>query len=264
MEKTTSADGTPIAYRVIGDGPLGVVFVHGWTCTGNTWNETLDQLPKDGRRIVVPDLRGHGGSAGDDLDHSVRRYAEDIVAAADAAGLERFVTIGHSMGGKYAQYVRVIAGERVIAHIGVAPTPSCTVSEGSTEEEVEHMTSGAGYAPAWVGLLDYITKNPLPDDVKIGLADEAATLTKEVLASSMRTFSRTDYTDELADAPSVPTLIIGGSADPFYPPTLLEERIAVEAPSARLVVVDSGHDPLHETSEELASLIDDFLTEVSS
>lgn len=241
-----------------------MVFVHGWTCSGNTWNETLEQIPHEGRRIVVPDLRGHGGSAGDGLEHSVRRYAEDILSAADAAGLDRFVTVGHSMGGKYAQYVRVLAGDRVIAHVGVTPTPSSTVSEGSTDEEIEHWTSGAGYAPAWAGMLDYLTKEPLADDVRSALADEAATLTKEVLGESMKAFARTDYTAELAEAPTVPTLIIGGSADPLYPPALLEERIALEAPAARLVVVESGHDPLHERSAELASLIDGFLTEVAA
>lgn len=262
MEKTISADGTPIAYRVIGEGPLGVVFVHGWTCTGNTWNETLDALQKEGLRIVVPDLRGHGGSAGDGLEHSVRRYAEDVVAAADASGLKRFVTVGHSMGAKYAQYVRVLAGSRVIGHVGIAPTPASTVEEGSTDEEVEHMTSGAGYAPAWIGLLDHITKEPLPDEMRSRLAEEAATLSKEVLAESMKAFARTDYTDELAAAPTVPTLIVGGSDDPFYPPALLEQRIALESPEAHLVVIDSGHDPLHERSAELASLIDGFLVDL--
>ncbi|GAB3843490.1 alpha/beta hydrolase [Dactylosporangium cerinum] len=252
-----------MGYRVVGDGPLGVVLVHGWSCTGNAWNTVVDELPTAGRRYVLPDLRGHGSSAGEGLEHSVKRYAEDVLAAANAAGLDRFVTIGHSMGAKYAQYIRVLAGDRVLGYVGVAPTPSSTVDEEADEDTIAWMSGGAGSPEAFVGIQNYITKEPLPEHVLRPAVQEASTLTSEVLAGSMRAFATADFTDELAHAPQVPALIIGGTADPFYPPNVLELRIAIENPGARLAVLDYGHDLPRECPAEVAALIDQFLIDLT-
>src|SRR5262249_27757123 len=49
---------------------------------------------------VAVDLRAHGGSeAPPDGDYSIAACAEDIAAAVDGLKLERFVLVGHSMGG---------------------------------------------------------------------------------------------------------------------------------------------------------------------
>lgn len=260
MPFTQSKDGTKIGYSVQGAGPLGVVFVHGWSCSGTTWNQVISELPSDGRRFVRVDLRGHGDSARDGLEHSVQRYAEDIVAAADAAGLERFVTVGHSMGAKYAQYLRVIARDRLTGQVAICPTPATIVEEEADEQTIAAMSANSGNVEGFVGVLNYITKAALPENIVRPLAEEAAQLSREVLAAAMRAFATTDVTDEITGAGDPPpTLVIGGTADPFYPPDRLKARIAIENPQATLAVLDSGHDPLHETPRELSSLINGFL-----
>ena len=265
MTITTSRDGTRVGYDVHSEGPLGVILVHGWSCSGRTWDAVLSELQKEGRQFVTVDLRGHGASTGDGLDHSVERYAEDVLAAADAVGFDRFVTIGHSMGAKYAQYLRVIARERIIAQVAIAPTPSTTVEEEAKDETIAAMASNAGDPEKFIGVLAYITKEPLPDEVARPLAEESATLTAEVLAASMRAFARTDFTEDLLAAGAAPrTLVVGGSADPIYHPDRLKERIAIETSGAALRIVDAGHDPLHECPRSVALIIDEFLTDVEA
>jgi pimeloyl-ACP methyl ester carboxylesterase len=76
----------------------------------------------------------------------------------------------------------------------------------------------------------------------------------------MRVFARSDFEAELLSAPPAPpTFVIGGSADPFYPPAHLKARIAIENPGVALTVLDCGHDPLHEVPREAALLVDGFL-----
>jgi pimeloyl-ACP methyl ester carboxylesterase len=82
-----------------GEGGLPVVFVH--SSCGNTtqWAAQLAHLRKH-RRAVALDLRGHGKSAlTGNGPISVEDFAADLGAVVDGLGLQRFVLVGHSMGG---------------------------------------------------------------------------------------------------------------------------------------------------------------------
>jgi esterase len=91
-----------------GKGGLPVVFVH--SLAGNTgqWKLQLEHVRRN-RRAVAFDFRGHGRSdPAEDGNYSVAGMASDIAAVVDTLGLERFVLVGHSMGGGAAL---VYAGE---------------------------------------------------------------------------------------------------------------------------------------------------------
>jgi len=84
-----------------GDG-VPVVLLH--SLAGNTrqWEPQLAHL-RAGRRAVALDWRGHGRSpAAVDGSWRIEDMAEDVTAAADRLGLERFVLAGHSAGGSVA------------------------------------------------------------------------------------------------------------------------------------------------------------------
>lgn len=83
MEKTTSADGTTIAYDAWGTGPL-VVIVGGAFNDRGAWAELAQALAGEGFRAVSYDRRGRGDS-GDARPYAVEREIEDIVAVIEAA-----------------------------------------------------------------------------------------------------------------------------------------------------------------------------------
>jgi pimeloyl-ACP methyl ester carboxylesterase len=92
----------PIALDDGGNGGLPVLFVHSLAGAGAHWADQLAHL-RPGRRAVALDLRGHGGSAepaGD--EYGMDALVADVAAAADAAGLDRFALVGHSLGGGVA------------------------------------------------------------------------------------------------------------------------------------------------------------------
>ena len=62
MPTVASSDQTPLHYRVVGDGPRNVLLVHGWMMSGAVFDELVEKLDTTGLRLVIPDLRGAGGS----------------------------------------------------------------------------------------------------------------------------------------------------------------------------------------------------------
>jgi pimeloyl-ACP methyl ester carboxylesterase len=127
---TVTNDGVRISYSVTGRGrPL--VLLHGWLNDRTWWAETgyVDDLRRD-HRLVSVDLRGHGRS---DKPHEPSAYhaesfASDVLAVADAEGLERFAMWGLSYGGWVAWMTADAAPDRVPAFITTGswdprPTP---------------------------------------------------------------------------------------------------------------------------------------------
>ncbi len=98
MEKTTSSDGTAIAFDRLGDGPP-VVLACG-ASTDRMANARLAALLAEHFTVFNYDRRGRGDS-GDKPPYAVEREVEDIDAVIDAAGGSAFV-YGTSSGGALA------------------------------------------------------------------------------------------------------------------------------------------------------------------
>ena len=94
-----SADGTPISYEVNGTGEPTLVFVHGWSCDSRYFREQVPVFSRE-NRVVTIDLAGHGHSGSSPrTDYTMKSFGEDVQAVLHAVGGDRFILIGHSMGG---------------------------------------------------------------------------------------------------------------------------------------------------------------------
>ncbi|MFA5353488.1 MAG: alpha/beta hydrolase [Thermodesulfovibrionales bacterium] len=81
---------------------LPVLFVHSAGGDTTHWSSQLEHLRKT-RRAVAFDLRGHGHSQPPkDGNYSLVSQASDIEAVVSSLGIQRFVLVGHSMGGSIA------------------------------------------------------------------------------------------------------------------------------------------------------------------
>ncbi|WP_426745938.1 alpha/beta fold hydrolase [Myxococcus faecalis] len=82
-----------------GVGGLPVVFVHSSAGSTKHWRSQLEHL-RTSRRALALDLRGHGQSElTQAADATVEDFASDVAAVVDGLKLERFVLVGHSLGG---------------------------------------------------------------------------------------------------------------------------------------------------------------------
>lgn len=88
---------TPLRYAVGGDGPP-LVLVHGLGGALENWRALAPALATT-RRVIVPDLPGHGGSAPLPAAPRVDPFADAVLAVLEAQEALPAAWIGHSLGG---------------------------------------------------------------------------------------------------------------------------------------------------------------------
>ena len=95
-EREVRARGTRLRYFVAGEGPP-IVLIHGLGGLALNWSLVAPALARR-RRVLVPDLPGHGGSSGLPGATTLGPYAEAVRAAAAHEGMLPAPLVGHSLG----------------------------------------------------------------------------------------------------------------------------------------------------------------------
>jgi pimeloyl-ACP methyl ester carboxylesterase len=100
-------DGAEITYRMRpGRDPW--VLLHALGCDGTMWDPVVEALPED-MGLVIPDLRGHGGSTLGWRTPSVDLWADDVARLLKREQIARAGVAGLSMGGYTALALAVAA-----------------------------------------------------------------------------------------------------------------------------------------------------------
>ncbi|OIK07063.1 alpha/beta fold hydrolase [Streptomyces monashensis] len=216
-KKTTSRDGTALAYEVTGQGPV-VILVSGAMSTGGTVAPLAARLA-DRCTAVVYDRRGRGASD-DTPPYAVAREVEDLAALIDAVGGDAAL-FGVSSGG--ALVLRAAASGLPVRRVAVYEVPYADFLQGGAEQEAaykraltealaagrrgdavelflrlaglgEEMIRGARNSPMWAGM-EAVAPSLAYDDAVMG----DGLLPRQELA-----------------AISVPVLSVAGGASPAW------------------------------------------------
>ena len=92
-----------------------IVCLHGLRAYGH-WFDEFAQVVKDRYRVLAPDQRGRGESDwAKDGDYSRQAYVSDVEGFVDALSLDKFILVGHSMGGLNAIHYTAQHPDRVTA-----------------------------------------------------------------------------------------------------------------------------------------------------
>jgi pimeloyl-ACP methyl ester carboxylesterase len=107
-------DGVGIAYQVVGEG-RPVVLLHGFPDTGRVWRHQVPALAAAGFEVIVPDMRGYGGSdkPAEVEAYAVATLAGDVLAVMADAGVDRAHVVGHDWGAAVAWGLGALAAGRV-------------------------------------------------------------------------------------------------------------------------------------------------------
>jgi len=95
-ERFAEVNGTRLRYLIGGKGSP-VVLLHGYAQTGHMWNPILPLLAAR-HTVIVPDLRGAGGSAKPDAGYDKKNMAVDIRELTSSLGFDRVGIVGHDIG----------------------------------------------------------------------------------------------------------------------------------------------------------------------
>lgn len=257
MTEAPEAGDTPISWQESGEGDA-LVLVHSLGTDSTMWSDVADRLSARYRTIRV-DLRGHGESGVPPGLYTIDTLGEDVLAVADAAGLDRFHLTGISIGGQIALWVAIHHPQR-LQSVTLSNTAARIGSREGWQRRIEAVRGNgmAGIAPQVVGgwFSDGFAERH-PDRWDNALAMFGAT-DPEGYIGCCWALAEADLRPLVADV-SVPTLIITGEEDRSTPPSDAE-WLHARIRGSRLEVVDGcAHLPPLERPEEYSTLLDGWL-----
>lgn len=242
--KTFLANGLLIEYDEVGRG-LPVVLLHAFPLARGLWRPQVEALANE-YRLIVPDLRGFGGTSPFDGPPSVERMADDVAGLLDAINQRGPVVLGGlSMGG----YVALAFARRHAARLrgllladtkAEADTPEARANRDKMIEFAQSHTAAEVVEQLLPKLLGDETRAKRPevvDEVRNLASAQKPTAIIEALRALR---DRPDATPELGRI-VVPTLIVVGAEDTLTPPDVAQ-AMASRIPNARLeVIAGAGH-----------------------
>jgi len=103
QDKTVSANGLNLHYLDWGgDGKTKMVLLHGLRGHAHSWDDFSATVCQD-YQVLALDQRGRGETDwAKDGDYTTDAYVADLAGFCEALGLDSFVLVGHSMGGRNA------------------------------------------------------------------------------------------------------------------------------------------------------------------
>ncbi len=224
------ANGLRVAYLEEGEGPP-LVLLHAATSSATEDWAAQRPLLRQHFRLYLPDARGHAGTrwdTGRGWDHDM--LLADLVAFADALGLERFHVAGLSMGAGTALAFAIRHPERalsaVLAAVGIEPEPRNSVARRLMDPERLERAD-----PAWAARL---ARRHDPVQGEGAWRRLLLAIRDDILGQ------RHPRPDELLLA-RLPILIATGDRDPWVP---LEQAVRLhrQLPEASLFVAPGvGH-----------------------
>lgn len=128
-----------------------VVLLHGVWGWWRHWIPLLasEDDPLEGRRLVLPEFRGHGESDRSDTGYTLDAAATDIVALIEQEGIGRLILGGHSLGALIALMIAGKLADRIEAMIleePPLPLPTGELAEATAERWLGFAEDAAGLA----------------------------------------------------------------------------------------------------------------------
>lgn len=233
-----------------GEGPVRVVFLHGWARRGGDFAACATELAARGVASVALDLPGFGSSPDPTFAGGARHYATLVAPALEEMSSDPLVLVGHSFGGRVAT---VLAADHPALVRALVLTGVPLVRLGAPSKPPwRYRVTRFKYARGWVsetrmekarqryGSSDYRNARGVIRDVLVANVNES-------------------YEDELARV-RVPVAMIWGELDREVPESVANRAMALlETTHTFRRVAGVGHFVPIEAPNEIVSAVEDLL-----
>jgi 3-oxoadipate enol-lactonase len=256
----TTPTPTAFARTVRGTGP-GLLLAHGASGSVEANYGPIMEGLAARYTVVGVDYPGSGATPKAQGSLEIDELAEQLVAAADAEGLDTFAINGYSLGGPVAIRVAARHPERVsslvlTAAFGHADTRTALLATiwNQLFESGQHILL-AEYL--YLLALSETALNALTSDQIHAAAEQYAAVLPAGTGDQADLTRRIDVRGDLANI-TVPTLVVVTTADTVISPALQRE-LAAAIPTAAIAELSTGHLPFTENPQEWLKVISDFL-----
>lgn len=245
MEKV-NVNGIELAYTRRGKGtPL--VLLHGFPLDHHLWDRTADQL-EGTFDLILPDLRGFGGSTTVDTPYTMDDYASDIAGLLDQLGVGKAAIAGHSMGGYVTLAFARLFPNRVS---GLGLISSQVLADPPDRKEGRYKTAADVAEKGISGVVDAMTtkftSNP---ELQAFARKNMEGQSPAAFIGALKAMAERQDSTPLLASMNYPVVVLHGDADQLIPVDRAREvRDAV--PQARYVELKGvGHIPMLEAVDE--------------
>ncbi|MCK8499386.1 alpha/beta fold hydrolase [Myxococcus fulvus] len=252
-------DGADLYYQVTGDGAPGVVLCDGLGCDGFAWKYLAPYLSRR-HRVLRWHYRGHGRSGiPEDRERIGMLYTcDDLQRVMDAAGMEKAVLFGHSMGVQVAlefhrRYASRVTGLVLIC--GSYGNPLDTFHDSNVLKKLFPSLRRVveRFPEQSARLIHAALRTELAVQLAISLEMNRERIARNDLAPYFEHLARMDPVvfvrtlDSLSEHSAwdhllhvdVPSLVVAGGRDKFTP-GWLSRKMASRIPEAELVLIPDG------------------------
>ena len=244
-------------------GQPAVVLLHGAQNDHSVWALQSRALAHRGYAVLAPDLPGHGRSSGPPLQR-VEAMADWILALLAAAGVERAVLAGHSMGSLIALEATHRAPERVSGLALLGATYPMRVSDALLEAARTEQDAAIDMVAAW----SHASWLPGPSTAGPGISviNTARRLMQRMAARGAPQLFHTDFSacnayangETAAASVACPTLFVQGMKDMMTPPRSAK-LLTGALRHGKIVTVDAGHAMMAEAPDAVLDALLGFV-----
>ena len=256
QEKQILIDKFRINYKIAGQGPA-ILILHGWGGSSDSWIEVQKILAEKGYQVIVPDFSGFGKSITPPVPWGIREYVETVLRLTEELGLDKFILLGHSFGGRIAirfshKYPEKVEKLILCDAAGIKPSPGLKTT-------IIFMVARIGNAilsPKYLVRLKDFNRNIFYSFLRKKDYVKANEMMREV----MKKVLNEDLSADLLEIKNK-TLIVWGEKDKMVPlkyAYIFKEKIN----NSQLEIMPKiGHSPHLEAPEKLAVKIINFIRE---
>lgn len=249
--ETINVNDIRLAYERRGHG-TPMVLLHGYPLDHHLWDKVTPLL-EDTFDLILPDLRGFGGSSTVDSFYAMEDIAADIAALLDHLKIPKAAIVGHSMGGYVALAFARLYPERVL---GLGLVSSQVHADAPDRKEGRYKSAAEvadkGIASVVETMTPKFTSNPpLQEFARESMERQQPAAYIGALKAMAE---RVDSTPLLSTL-HIPVVLIHGDADSLIPVDRARE-VKAALPNAYLVEISgAGHMPMMENAEKTAEAL---------